>query len=186
MEIGTVIFTKVASTGAAVEITLDAVDRFGHPWFRAHVDGVPAERADTRTIILSKPKDLHGFGAGPTVGLTGADRARLEAAMAEVAAVTRAAHAATAAGHEQALRRRRAELAAAVRAAVAGEDGRFDAARAQQDEAAWTGKRAGDAAIATAREALAAFDAEHPQVVAAITAATEAERAQSFVARGLD
>lgn len=186
MDIGTTIFSKVASTGAAIEIKVDSIDRFGRPWFRAHVDGVAAGTADTRTIIISKPRDLYGFGAGPTVGLTGAERARLESAMAEIAAATTAARAATAAGHEQALVQRRAELAAAVRAACDGEDGRFDAAHAGQDESAWTGKRGGEAAIDAARQALAAFDAEHPQIVAAIRAARDAQQAQSFVARGLD
>jgi hypothetical protein len=110
-----------------------------------------------------------GYRIGP-VALTRAEGDKVRAA--EVAA--RAAWEASPAGQRAALVAERRALAS--RLAGAREAAAFHAERAWErgDEAAGVARARDDAAVRAARAALMAFDAAHPEVVAAL----EAERAE--------
>lgn len=80
------------------------------------------------------------------------------------------------------LRTERRERVGDIQAAIEEQADAFEAAHTREDVLAWQIKARHEPAIAAARAALAAFDAAHPDIIAAIRAEQE-ERAERFLRR---
>jgi hypothetical protein len=68
------------------------------------------------------------------------------------------------------LRRERRELVSDIQAAIEDQADAFERAHAREDVLAWNIKASHEPKIEAARTALAAFDAEHPEIIAQIRA----------------
>jgi hypothetical protein len=72
------------------------------------------------------------------------------------------------------LRRQRRDLVATVRGMIDESDAVFEAAHAREDARAWTIKAEADRKVDAAWQALAVFDAEHPEILRELQAETQA------------
>lgn len=177
----TVVLTKTASDGRAIEILTDG------NYFRARLGGELLPGATTMGKI--KPFERNGKTFSHYVGkiaLTADEAATAEAGRQAIYETQRAAFLATPAGQLQALIDQRQPLVWAVNAAVEADRSAFEHLHAVEDVRCWTEQGNRQRVIDEAQAALAAFDAAHPEAVAEINARNRREYEQSFVARGLD
>lgn len=159
-------------------------------WLRVRLDGALLAEATTDPARLPKSQArdglTHYLPGPPPIGLTFAEAATIEAGLRAVREAAGAAFAATPAGELAALRARRADLVEHIQATMEHAEAEFGRLDAAQDARAWPQRRAIEADAEALRAELAAFDAAHPEVWAALQAERQAEAAQSFVARHLD
>lgn len=177
----TVVLTKTASDGREIEILTDGY------YFKSRLDGQVLPGATT--MGKTKPFERNGTTYSHYVGkiaLTADEAATAEAGRQAIYEAERAAFAASPAGQRQALRDQRSALAATLNAAAAETDATFARMHDAQDAGAWAVKVENERHVTAAREALAAFDAQHPEVLTAIRAERSADYAQSFAGRNLD
>ena len=170
--------TKAGKT-LRVEARIDRLGSEASTWIGATLDGRELLCA---SVIRSAPK--HNFGAEFTHALGGKvllTQAEAEQLLAEEAVLKAqiAAEPKPEPRPEVALRQRRSALADEYEDACAQVRRSFETENTMAQGPAFARRDA-------AREALAAWDAAHPEWIAEMKAKRAAEHAQSFVARGLD
>ena len=182
---GPTILTKTARDGRTIEIF--EIETSTGPSCRARVNGETLPGYGGPVGLLT-PRDgaVAYIPTKPAIGLTADEAAVITERWAVRRAAERAAFDASPAGALAALRRERERLADVVADKIEQMDTTFERMHGEEDALAWHVKSLSETDIDTARAAVRAFDAEHPEVLAAIKAERDAEFARSYFARGLD
>lgn len=189
-----VLVTRTTRDGRA--LTVGVKDYLpGHPVAVAYLDGALAAMSTPMAIdapgVFRAGANLAAMrAAGVTHAIANASRSvsvALLAAEADVilAEIERrvAAHAASEDGQRNSLRSEREALAAEVAGALDDQADAYERAHDREDARAEIVRREHQPAVDAARAALAAFDAEHPEVAAAIRA-ERMDRADRAIAAG--
>lgn len=170
------IVTRTTKTGRTLEIRVrrDILDQFSAV---ATLDGERAASGTPQKLDRATARKLPGFthyipDHRAPIALTTAEAEALSAAIA-------AAERDDPATQARALRDERRNLVGDVLAAIEGQSDAFERAHAREDVRAWDIKLSHEPKIEAAQAALAAFDAAHPEIVAAIRA-EKAEAAERF------
>ena len=182
---GPTILTKTARDGRVIEI-FEIETRTG-PSCRVRVNG-EALPGQGGPVGLLKPRDgaVAYLPTKPAIGLTADEATVITERWAARRAAERAVFDATPAGELAALRRERERLSNEYAYAIEYSERTFERMHSTEDVMAWPTKATNDQRVDAALAAVRAFDAEHPEVLAAIKAEKDAEFAQSYFARGLD